>query len=423
MSARARIWVLCTGEPLPTDPGTARLHRAGLLSAHLAAQGHQVTFWTGNFDHFTKRHRMDTTACVDQPIAPNYQIRLIPSRGYARNVSLARIMDHRDVARNFLSEAEKEPRPDGLVVAMPTIDLAHAGARFAKSHGIPYIIDLRDLWPEIFYLDRPAPLRQAIHLATTGMSRQLNWALRNATAVVGITPAFMEWGCKRAGRTPRPGLDQDLPLGYPTPGPASEANARIQESMIAAGDLRPGLFQICFLGAISDRMDLATLCQGVKRANETGEHPVHLVLAGDGAPLGDLRQRFQSEHIRFLGRVDQPTLGAILRSSRLGVVPYRNSLDFVMSIPNKAIEYLAHGLPILTCLRGTLASLVEGQGVGLLYGEGQPESLVQALAPHRSDPGGLAPLSERALTTFKGGYSAESVLARYESLILRLVRG
>jgi len=420
MGASPRAWVLCTGEPLPTDPGTPRIHRAGLLCEYLHLQGWEVDFWTSNFNHFTKTHRVPApSGTISQTISPRFRIHLLPSRGYTRHVSLARIQDHREIAKAFTRTAPGHPSPDILIISMPTIDLAHAGARFAKSKGIPYILDLRDLWPEIFYLGRATPVRQVIQILTRPWSVQLNWALRNADSVVGITDAFVAWGLMRSGMTERAGIDQAFPLAYPDLGEESDAEVHEREKLTSEGKLRPDQFQLAYIGSVSTRMDIETLLKAVD-ACVAARAPIHLVVAGDGEALAGLRATYQSSHIQFLGWVDQTTLRAVLRTSRAGVVPYRNSLDFQMSIPNKVIEYLAAGLPVITPIKGILSQLINTESVGMTYDEGNPSDLKERILCFSQTAGLVEEASRKASILFQQRFSTNVVFKNYYDLIAKI---
>ncbi len=421
MTSTPRVWVLCTGEPLPIDPGVPRLLRAGMLCEFLEQSGYEVDFWTSNFDHVTKNHRAHSKSTVVHTISAHRRIRLLPSSGYLDRVSLARVWDHRQIARAFLRDSKGEPKPDILVISMPTIDLAFAGARYAHANRIPYILDLRDLWPEVFYMDRKTPVKRLLQVATTLWSFQLNWALRHAQAVVGITESFVEWGCKRSDRKRRPEWDIAIPLTYPKPHLPTPSEELEQSRLIEANVLRPDLFQVCFLGSISNRMDLATLCQSVVQAESLGL-PLHLVVAGTGEALDHLQSTFRTSHISFLGRVDQTTIQCILRTSKVGVVPYHNSLDFRMSIPNKVIEYLSHARPILTCLQGDLASMMRTHDVGVTYEEGNPQSLVNRLQTYMQHSDLLERQSTNARSIFDHVYAPDIVLEKYTNLIQSVIK-
>lgn len=66
--------------------------------------------------------------------------------------------------------------------------------------------------------------------------------------------------------------------------------------------------------------------------------------------------------------------------SHVGILPYKNMFDFQMSIPNKVIEYLSASLPVLTCLKGEVKSLVETFNCGEFYDEGDHEDLANKVS-------------------------------------------
>src|SRR5687768_12911141 len=107
-----RAWLLTVGEPLPGEKG--RMLRAGVLASKLAARGHDVTWWTTRFDHFHKRQRIGPAISHSKE---GYKIRLLESRGYHRNRSLARLWDHVQVARAFRRAGLTERRPDIIVAS------------------------------------------------------------------------------------------------------------------------------------------------------------------------------------------------------------------------------------------------------------------------------------------------------------------
>src|SRR6185437_2534254 len=93
------VWLIELTEPLPVARG-GRLMRCGMLADRLATDGHEVTWWSSDFDHVTKRYRAES-AGGSLLIAPNYRIELLAGSPYQRNVSLARVQHHRQVARAF----------------------------------------------------------------------------------------------------------------------------------------------------------------------------------------------------------------------------------------------------------------------------------------------------------------------------------
>ena len=107
--------------------------RAMNLANKLVERGHSVILWTSAFNHRDKRHRYKEYAEVN--ISENLQIRLVPSSGYNRNISIARFYDHCVLAlfiRQILGTCENSP--DVAFVGYPPIEAAFVmGAMVEKT--------------------------------------------------------------------------------------------------------------------------------------------------------------------------------------------------------------------------------------------------------------------------------------------------
>ena len=120
------------GEPVPVGDGVRdRPHRTGSLARVLAGAGHQVIWWTSTFNHFKKQHLFQGSATL--ALAENFRVRLLKGRGYKRNLTLSRFLDHRDVARLFAREIESEPVPDIIVSSLPTVVLISFSAVMSRA--------------------------------------------------------------------------------------------------------------------------------------------------------------------------------------------------------------------------------------------------------------------------------------------------
>ena len=147
------VWVIKTGEPVPyiEEESGDRLFRAGLMAQALVDSGANVTWFTGQFHHQLKRMRNVAPCTIQRPDPSGPSLIFLPSRGYKRHISPKRFLDHRDLQLQFLKIAPTLPRPDLIVCAWPTIELADAAVKFGRSQDIPVILDIRDLWPDVFY--------------------------------------------------------------------------------------------------------------------------------------------------------------------------------------------------------------------------------------------------------------------------------
>jgi len=415
-----RIWLITVGEPLPIDGDNERLLRTGILAAMLARRGHEVVWWSSAFDHVRKRHRVTNDGVVT--LSGNYRIILMHSCGYRRNISLARLLDHHGLARKFAKMAIREPAPDVILCSMPTIELGCEAVRYAKAAGVPVVLDVRDLWPDIFLDLVPSWARGGVRLMLSPLFRKLNEACTGATAITGITAPIMEWGLDHAGR-PRTGLDRDFPLGYVERAPSSseiETARAFWESFGIRSANDP--FTPCFFGTFGRQFDLETVIHAA-RLLEGGPRPFRFIMCGSGDRFAYYRKLAGGlANMVFPGWVGAAEIWTLMRMSDVGLTPYFNSIDFRASLPNKSIEYLSAGLPVVSSLKGELEKLLAVHACGVNYLEGNPEDLAATLVGLYDNRVRLKAMAENALRLYQGTFRAEKVYKELGDYLEELVR-
>ena len=213
-------WLATIGEPVPVQEGSHdRLHRAGYFARFLPATA--IRSRGGLPPSTISANGTSLTATPSSRPRVRCDIRLLHGCGYRSNVSWARFRDHDQIGGQFARLARAaEDRPDVIVAALPTIELCAESVKFGRQRGIPVILDMRDMWPDIFVTavpGRPAGAR----LLLWPLFRQARSAHAGATAITGITEAFVDWGLQR-GRRARSPLDRAFPMGYASVPPAEE---------------------------------------------------------------------------------------------------------------------------------------------------------------------------------------------------------
>ena len=192
-------WVVKTSEMLAGDNSNGRLLRSGLIAQLLERRGHRVTWWMSTFDHANRRQREPGDS--SRAFGSNGIIRMISSPGYEGSISARRLLDHRIWGRRFARAIETSPAPDVILCAYPTIESASVCARYGLERGIPVVVDLRDMWPDIFLEAAPGMLRPFARAGVWSLRASARRALRQATALFGITDEFLAWGLELAGRS------------------------------------------------------------------------------------------------------------------------------------------------------------------------------------------------------------------------------
>jgi glycosyltransferase involved in cell wall biosynthesis len=410
-----RIWITEIGEPLPPD-GRVRLMRCGLLAEELLARDHEVVWWSSTFDHARKVQRFPESRTL--VMAEKYRIHLLHAAGYAGNHTLGRIWHHRAVAAAFRSRASAELVPDLLYCCVPTLEVAEEAVRYARLRNLATIVDVRDLWPDVYLDAVPRVLRVPARLILHGEFRRARNVFRRATAIVAVSAGYLDWALSYAGRR-RGRWDLVVPHGYREGSIPAEEVQRARDQLLAMG-VDPRRTICCFVGTFGHSYDLAPVISAARRMQEAGDARVQFVFAGDGERRSHWRAMAQGlQNVVFSGWLSSAGIAALLELSSVGIAAYVEGA--AQGLPNKIFEYLSAGLPILSSLQGEAEALLRDAACGITYAPGDATRFAAALEPLLAAAETRRAMGGRGRAKFEADFRASDVyraLARHiEALI------
>ena len=421
MTQALTVWLLQTGEPLPSDPGNPRPMRAMNLAGALVAAGHRVVLWSSAFYHQEKRHRVVAFTRIN--VNPGLEVRLIASPGYGRNIGPGRLWDHVVLAHNLARELQRETiMPDVAFVGYPPIETAAVMTRWLARRGVPCMLDVKDQWPTIFTDALPAKVRGLGRIALAPYFHYAHRSMRDATALTAMAGDFLRWAAAFAGREVGP-LDRVVPLTVPS---GQIPDAEIAHAALwwdQQGVRDDGRFRVFFVGSHSQAFDIEPV-HGAAQSLIASMPSCEFVLCGDGDQSAAWRARLAGlANVRFPGWVERAQIEALARRSSVALAPYRSSSDFVISVPNKVIDAMALGLPILSPLEGEVARLIAEHKTGLAYGQPGGHTLAQCIHALAGDPQLRESLADNAQRHYHAHFAFDTVygglVADLESLARR----
>ncbi len=410
------VWVLQTGEPLHIDAGDARPMRAMNLSNALVQAGHDVVLWSSAFYHQEKRHRSFSAKNIR--VSDKLEIRLIPSMGYRRNIGLGRILDHAQLAFNLKKMLRRERLiPDVAFIGYPPIETAAVLTHWLARYGVPTLIDIKDQWPEMFLNVVPEYFKPAARLAFCPLFYLARRAMRDSTGICTMANGFLDWALEFIHRK-RTDIDGVFPLTSPSdqvPPVQLEDARKWWDAHGIAHDGRP---RLCFVGSHSPAFDFRPVQEAAKIAAKRGMNPCEFVICGDGGTSSGLRAMMSDlPNVHFPGWIDRPKIEALAERCQGALAPYLNIDNFQKNIPNKIIDSLYLGLPILTPLQGEVASLIDEYDVGIRYGTDTGRSLYEGVEILTKDSAIQKRMSQKARALYGGRFSFETV---YGGLVIHL---
>ena len=410
------IWLIQTGEPLPIRSGVRKM-RTAILTDKLLERGHSVFLWASTFEH--QRKVMISPKDRDFYVSERFTIRVLRGCGYRKNVSIARYIDHQIVALKFRIQSKKIPKPDVIVASMPDHLLAYEAARYARKNGVPFLVDIRDLWPDIF-LDR----FRSIGLYGVGKLvlaldfARLTFLLKNADSLVAVSKGYLNWGLNKIGR-PESSFDKVFYLGY------KNSNARNQVNENKSSDVpdwlkgREKQKVFVFIGTFGVSYELELILEAARRFEKSGRTDVCFILAGTGEKSDIIRKKAAGlQNVVLPGWIGEKEINALLQMGFAGLVPCRSVEN---TMPNKPFEYLSAGLPLINSLEGEMAGLIDQYGFGLNYLPGDLDGLCFCIERFASDLFLHDKMSRNASQFFKKYGDADKIYDEYARHIERLV--
>ncbi len=407
------IWLVRAGECYPPSVGPRRLRRVEMFVPRLLENGHSVLVWSSTFDHISKRHIFMKDA--EYRFSPGYRVRYLHALGYSQNVSFRRLANHYLLGRRFADSARTEPLPDLIYACLPTLEMAKEAAIFAFDRGLPCVIDVRDIWPDVMLSLAPSPFKQLAQLAARPLARLARVALSHATSITAVSDSYLTWALRMAGRS-KSDMDAVFPLGYERPFADGDKQHIIDTRMRELG-VDPAKTICWFCGFFGPSYDLDTLLAAARILSESGDTGLQFLVTGDGPNRRGLERR-SGENVVFTGWAGPGEMAYLMSISKVGLALYRRGAT--QSMPNKLFEYLSGGLPVVSSLRGESESLLAGERCGTLYEAENPASLVAAIRRLVSDERCRLEFSANALRVYEHRYRSDRIYARMTSHIERV---
>lgn len=377
------------------------------LAETLVAAGYEVDFLTSGFQHWEKRQR--DLSRFDAS-THSFNVRFIDEPGYPKNMCPQRIWAHHVMAKNVRAYFDEHHDYDLVYCQIPPNDVALAVGRSAKRYGIPFVVDVNDLWPEAFRIAFDVPVLSDIAFAPFYRQARRTYAL--ADAIVGTSDEYAARGFRDRA--------EDIPKVVAYVG--NDLAAFDAGALAHAGEVdKPaGEFWVSYAGAMSDCYDLRTLVRAMALAQVDHPH-MKLKLMGDGTIRGELESLAAETgcDADFMGYMPYPNMAAHLVASDVLV----NSLveNAPQSVPTKIGDYLAAGRPMVsTSLSPEFWAKVDTDGFGVNVRPGDVDALARALVQLEGDPSGCARMGAAARTVAEEQFDRKRSYKQLVDLVGRL---
>ncbi|MDO4636164.1 MAG: glycosyltransferase family 4 protein [Lautropia sp.] len=305
---------------------------------------------------------------------------------------LKRILDYVSFMVTGGIAAMFQRRPDILISTSPQFFCAVAGWIVSRLRRLPWIFELRDLWP--------ASIVAVGAMKEGALIRMLYWIemsmYRAADRVIAVTKGLRQDLVDR-------GIPGDKVVVVRNGADTNRFTPRPKDPALVERFGLQGKFVVGYYGTIG-------MGAGVQTAVDAGallrdRDDIVIMLAGAGAEYDEVDKSIRDQrltNVRLLPPFDQAEMPAVWSLLDAAIVMMKDRPLFKATISSKTFEALAMGLPVIMSLpAGEATGLVDEYGFGINVRPENPQDMAAAIKRLADEPELTAVLGKKALAASK----------------------
>lgn len=291
-----------------------------------------------------------------------------------------RILDYQSFMVAAVAAAPFIRGVDVVVGTSPQLFTTCAAYAVSRLKRIPYVFELRDLWPESIRA-----------VGAIGNSRVLDmlerlelFLYRKAARIVSVTQSFKR---NLIGR----GIHGDRIAVVTNGVDVSRFKPQARDAGLESELGLQGKFVAGYIGTHGLAHALETLLEAARRLQDDAVgRDIRLLFLGDGANKEELVAQAQAMGLRNVVFVDSVPKEQVVRYWSLldvSIIHLKKTELFTTVIPSKLFECMGMGIPVLHGVAGESAAIVEQEGCGQVFAPEDVDALCAGLLALKSDPG------------------------------------
>ena len=408
--------ILYVSQYFPPEMG-APAARAAELSRHWAAAGHEVTVLTGFPNHPTGVVPLDYRAkfrrMVFREKANGVNVVRTWLLPFPNRKAYERMLNYSSFCISVASTGFFLSRPDVVIATSPQLLVALSGWWLARWKRVPFVFEVRDLWPE--------------SLAAVGMGDRRSWLHRTLAKIAGflyqrsdlivvVTPAFEDYLVESWG-VPREKISV-VENGVETQLFAPEAGIGLRREFDAEGK-----FVVSYIGTMGMAHGLETILAAAARLRDTNPEIVFLML-GEGAEkerIVGLARQSGLNNLRFVDQQPREKIPAYIGASDVCLVLLKKTDVFKTVIPTKMLEFMSCARPVILGVEGQAQEIIEEARAGIVIEPENSDALVNAIRYLAGNPEVAHELGQNGREHIVRHFSRSETAGKYISVLERLL--
>ena len=392
----------------PDAPGTLTPRK---LMRRLAEVGHEVHVVATDFNVYTEQS--EPPEREEFPNGGSWTVHRIPSPRKLRRGLRARLNTYLGFTLPAYRFGKTLPRPHIVMGSIQPLFTGLVAQRLARRWRVPFLLEIRDLWPDALEAKKSITPLQAWPL-----HRLANFLYARADRIVSLTPGIKSELLKK-----KIAADQIdvFPNGFD---PAMYDLPAGTREIVRAARGWDGQFVAVFTGTHVEVTAVETI---VRAANELRERSdIRFELFGKGqrkAAAMQLAAELGLTNIHFHDPVPKNQIPGILAAADVALMTLFKSPLIDIYFENKLVDYMGAGKPILAAMDGMQGRLIEKHRTGKVVGSFDHKGLAQLVAEAATMPEALAEMGRNGREFAGRQLLLENILDRYMKRIADVAQG
>ena len=369
-----------------------------------------ANFPTGKF---FDRKRFELTRLLKEGNLHTRRVIVIPSNNRS---NLKRITNYLSFMFCSLISALMSPRPKVVLATSPPMFAALGALVYSKLVRRPFVLDVRDVWPESAI--QMGSIRHRLIIFIFEKMEVLLY--EGSSAIVVATPGMIKHIRSKIDLGDREVIY--LPCGvtaYSDPAlKAYSFSSSIRSSMFSCDK-----FVVLYAGLHGHAQNLTNIieCADILR----DRNDIEFLLVGDGPEkkyLIDLVHEKELQNVHFVDPLEREEIRSLYCDVDCALVPLRDLDVFKTVFPSKTFELLSFGVPTIVSVGGQISELVKRHKASLSVEADNPVELAASVARLSSNPELRSQLSRNGLKLAREEFDYETVNKKYKLLLERVVK-
>jgi glycosyltransferase involved in cell wall biosynthesis len=406
-NCKGTVWFIHPYSVPPEYPASTRHYCLGI---ELAARGWKVCIWQSAFIHPLKRYYKDCSkSLLFKEEREDINLYWLWGPPYKFN-NWRRSLNMLVWSLLIIPVSFFQKKPALIIGSSPHIFGALAGFIVSKIFKIPFIFEVRDLWPDTLY-DMGA-LKPG--LVSRLLYQLEKWLYQGSAKIITLTEGIRE---KIINKGVGPSKVAFIPNGIHLDSincdkiPAQYKEIRKYLNL-------EGKFVCIYTGAHGPANALDVLVDVASILKK--EKDIVFLLVGEGQEKPHLVKRVKQSgltNVIFHDPVSHSEIGAFIREADLCILTLKDVPVFDTALPNKLFDYMFENKPILCALRGETASLVEKEALGVVIPPGNPEEMARTVLYLKNNPVLLESFGKKGRLIIENTYSFRKLSKDVETVM------